>query len=265
MRIRRCSTLLIEPRERFEFDFDSLLEGGDGMTVDRRWVALAPHLGGELTLTSEELAPLGSIAVADLLEFDDACKRFEPALLRSLLDKGLLIADTPEHAGIRARDEALRATRWHAHSAVAHAFGRWQGVDSGVLVKSEGTARVSDLVAKLGDPPPHFHARGEPSTRIALAKPPASGVDALLRRRTVCRNYDLTRKLPFSTFSHLMQRVFGALAVHTVTPGAAIVKKTSPSAGGLHPTEAYLLLQGVEGVATGLYHYHVGDHALEPM
>ena len=38
-----------------------------------------------------------------------------------------------------------------------------------------------------------------------------------------------------------------------------------PSAGCLHPTEAYLLVQNVEGVAPGLYHYHPVDHALEPL
>jgi putative peptide maturation dehydrogenase len=62
-----------------------------------------------------------------------------------------------------------------------------------------------------------------------------------------------------------MKRVFGAQASHAVTDEVAIIKKTSPSAGGLHPTEAYLLIQHVEGVTPGLYHYHVGDHALEPI
>ena len=43
------------------------------------------------------------------------------------------------------------------------------------------------------------------------------------------------------------------------------MKRAVPSAGGLHPTEAYLLVQNVEGVAPGLYHYHPIDHALEPL
>ncbi|MEO7149716.1 MAG: putative peptide maturation dehydrogenase, partial [Rhodanobacteraceae bacterium] len=44
-----------------------------------------------------------------------------------------------------------------------------------------------------------------------------------------------------------------------------LLKKSSPSAGGLHATEAYLLAQRVEGIAPGLYHYHPVEHALEPL
>jgi putative peptide maturation dehydrogenase len=33
----------------------------------------------------------------------------------------------------------------------------------------------------------------------------------------------------------------------------------------LHATEAYLLVQYVEDIAPGLYHYHPIDHALEPI
>jgi putative peptide maturation dehydrogenase len=65
--------------------------------------------------------------------------------------------------------------------------------------------------------------------------------------------------------SRILHRVFGAQATQPVTGDVAILKKTSPSAGGLHPTEAYLLIQRVDGVSPGLYHYHVGDHALEPL
>ncbi|MGH8075665.1 MAG: putative peptide maturation dehydrogenase, partial [Lysobacter sp.] len=50
-----------------------------------------------------------------------------------------------------------------------------------------------------------------------------------------------------------------------VSDDTVFLKKTSPSGGGLHPTEAYLIVQNVEGVARGLYHYHPIDHALEPL
>ena len=44
-----------------------------------------------------------------------------------------------------------------------------------------------------------------------------------------------------------------------------VLKKTSPSGGALHPTEAYLIVQRVEGIAPGLYHYRSVDHALQPL
>jgi putative peptide maturation dehydrogenase len=44
-----------------------------------------------------------------------------------------------------------------------------------------------------------------------------------------------------------------------------MLKKNSPSGGGLHPIEAYVLAQRVDGLASGLYHYDCLAHALEPM
>jgi SagB-type dehydrogenase family enzyme len=39
--------------------------------------------------------------------------------------------------------------------------------------------------------------------------------------------------------------------------------KTSPSGGGLHPIEAYVLARNVGGLRAGIYHYNSGDHRLE--
>ncbi|WP_238446697.1 SagB family peptide dehydrogenase [Azohydromonas australica] len=39
--------------------------------------------------------------------------------------------------------------------------------------------------------------------------------------------------------------------------------RVNPSSGNLHPTEAYLLAHGVNGLADGLYHYAPREHALE--
>lgn len=39
--------------------------------------------------------------------------------------------------------------------------------------------------------------------------------------------------------------------------------RVNPSSGNLHPTEAYLLAQGVRGLDDGLYHYAPREHALE--
>ena len=44
-----------------------------------------------------------------------------------------------------------------------------------------------------------------------------------------------------------------------------MLKKNSPSGGGLHPVEAFVLAQRVDGLAPGLYHYQCVDHSLEPM
>ncbi|MDE2223767.1 MAG: putative peptide maturation dehydrogenase [Xanthomonadaceae bacterium] len=63
----------------------------------------------------------------------------------------------------------------------------------------------------------------------------------------------------------MLYRAFGARAVSDYAPGVQLLKKAVPSAGGLHAVEAYLLVQRVEGVSPGLYHYHPVAHALEPL
>jgi putative peptide maturation dehydrogenase len=89
--------------------------------------------------------------------------------------------------------------------------------------------------------------------------------DNLLARRATCRNFDAEKPLPYALFAQLMERVFSAQSHVRVSDDTVFLKKTSPSGGGLHPIEAYLIVQNVEGVAPGLYHYHPIAHALEPL
>jgi SagB-type dehydrogenase family enzyme len=68
--------------------------------------------------------------------------------------------------------------------------------------------------------------------------------------------------------STLLFYVYGCHGQIEVRVGLVGIRKTSPSGGGLHPTEVYLLIMRVDGVTPGLYHYNVQDHALdliEPM
>jgi putative peptide maturation dehydrogenase len=265
MRIRRCSILFIEPRERVEFDFDSLLTGGNGLRAERQWIALAPHLERECALSAEEVVLLGTVSSQEWTEMAVLVVRHDRALVDGLVAKGLFIGDRSDLMDARARDDDLRERYWHGRAAVTHAFGRWQGVAAGKDVRNIGIKSLAELVDRLGTPPPHFHSRSASEVRITLTPPQPTAIDILLRRRVTCRNFDVIRNVPFSVFSQILHRTFGAQASHAVNAETAIVKKTSPSAGGLHPTEAYLLIQRVENVAPGLYHYHVGKHALEPL
>jgi putative peptide maturation dehydrogenase len=102
------------------------------------------------------------------------------------------------------------------------------------------------------------------ASRLSLEKPSSSRLDALMDRRVTCRNFDPS-PLSFDGFSAVLYRAFGARAVNDYAPGVQLLKKGVPSAGGLHATEAYLLVQCVEGVPPGLFHYHPVAHALEPL
>lgn len=61
----------------------------------------------------------------------------------------------------------------------------------------------------------------------------------------------------------VLHTVWGVHGLVEFSPEVAMLKKTSPSGGGLHPIEVYPLVRDVDGVESGLYHYNVRDHALE--
>jgi putative peptide maturation dehydrogenase len=264
MRIRRCAVLYLEPREDVAFDLDGLLSGGDGLRRTPRWLALAPHLGEEVEVDAGERELLGALSPGewrDSRTLPDESR----APLRRLLKAGLVIGSTKAHAAMRARDEALRGVYWHPLSATLHAFTRWRDADAVQAMKDTGTETAAALRDVLGAPPPEAAALGDETARLPLPRSEGNGFDDLLARRATCRNFDADRPLPLALFAQLMQRVFAAQAQVRVADDTVFLKKTSPSGGGLHPVEAYLLVRNVEGLAPGLYHYHATTHALEPL
>lgn len=264
MRIRRCSVLYLEPREETAFDLGVLLAGGDGLARTRRWVALAPHLGEEVDVDAAERELLGLLSPQQWSDARTLDAAAQPALKR-LLKTGLVIGSTKAHAAHRARDERLRDTHWHPLAATLHAFTRWDGADAVKNMQDSGTETALSMRVVLGAPPVEAASRGEGTQRVALPRTAKTDFDDLLARRATCRNFDASRALPRALFAQLLERVFAAQAQVRVTDDTVVLKKNSPSGGGLHPVEAYLVVQHVEGVAPGLYHYHALDHALEPL
>jgi putative peptide maturation dehydrogenase len=106
---------------------------------------------------------------------------------------------------------------------------------------------------------------GDSRQRLVLPRAARTSFDHLLARRATCRNFDAAKPLPHALFAQLLERVFSAQSHVRVSDDTVFLKKTSPSGGGLHPIEAYLIVQNVEGVAPGLYHYHPVAHALQPL
>lgn len=264
MRVRRCAILYLEPREDTAFDLASLLAGGDGLARTQRWLALAPHLGEEVAVDAVERELLGMLSPERWVSSGELPDQSRPALLR-LLKAGLVIGSTRARGAHRERDERLRGAHWHPLAATLHAYTRWSDADAVKNMQDSGTETATEMRQVLGAPPPEADAIGDTSARIPLARVAGNEFDALLARRATCRNFDPARKLPQELFAQLMQRVFAAQAEVRVGDDTAFLKKTSPSGGGLHPIEAYLIVQHVEGIAPGLYHYHATAHALEPM
>jgi putative peptide maturation dehydrogenase len=88
--------------------------------------------------------------------------------------------------------------------------------------------------------------------------------EALARRRTA-RAFDPSRGLSLEELATLLYEVFGCRGYTEIHPALVALRKSSPSGGGLHPIEVYPLIQRVDGLEPGLYHYAVGEHALELM
>ena len=88
-------------------------------------------------------------------------------------------------------------------------------------------------------------------------------LSTLVNRKTV-RDFATQQKTTLDDVASLLDLVWGTLGV-VGEGGNLVVKKTSPSAGALHPTEVYPLVLRVEGLEPGIYHYRVADRDLETL
>lgn len=262
MLLRRCAHLMVELDHAPRFDLASLLAGGEGLDRGPRWLARAPHLAGPVDVTLEDLACLARLPEADWLAAADVDALAGPGAAARLASLGLLVSEATPGA---AADQAARDLAWWTPALVAQAHGAWQGVDiedrrdRGLMPSSR------KMVEDFGGAPDPEFVRSPGAVPIPLAPPPASDFDGLLRRRGTCRNFDPEAELAAADFSTMLRRVWGVIGTRTLAPGAVAVKKTSPAGGGLHAIEAYVLVQRVEGLAPGLYHYLGMRHALEPL
>jgi putative peptide maturation dehydrogenase len=263
--VRRCAIFIVEARDGFDLDLRGLFEGKSALRPRTRWIALAPHLDREVELDLDALAALGRIGEADWMPLADLAREIPATVLETLIASGLVITDGPESAAHRERDERVRAMHWSPLAAVSHRFSRWS--DAGMDGRAEISLQhsLSEIVAEFGPPPPHLVAKAGEEAGIALRSPETSALDALMRKRVTCRNFDPRAHVDADAFGALTARVFGCHADVELDAGVRALKKANPSGGGLHPLEAYVLACRVEGVAPGLYHYHAGRHVLEPL
>ncbi len=262
MSLRRCALLTLEPRERLDFDLADLVSGGAGLGVTPEWTAIAPHTTKEVVVTAAEAAALGAISPTRWSERAALSSIHGDDVVASLIEKDLVIVADSE---ADRRDRLARDTGWRCASAAMHYASRWRGVDTEAVQRQFAELHGGELLERLGPAPDAVRERGRADARIALPRAEPTPLDALLDERVTCRNFDPREPLSHAAFAAVLYRAFGARALVDHAPGVQLLKKGVPSAGGLHPTEAYLLVQRVAGVEPGLYHYHAVAHALEPI
>jgi SagB-type dehydrogenase family enzyme len=82
--------------------------------------------------------------------------------------------------------------------------------------------------------------------------------DVLQRRRSI-RRY---RDTPLNE-SELSQLLWASQGITLARGGYGF--RTAPSAGALYPVETYLVVNSVEGIEPGVYHYNIPEHGLEQL
>src|SRR5581483_8839450 len=174
---------------------------------------------------------------------------------------GLLVSDRPVRPfpALRRRDEELTALGWWPDAAALHLGARWDGVRV-VVRERDGSQRRT--LAYAGDALPAFPVRGGPRIALPQSRARSPVRDVLTRRRTV-RSFDDAQPVRVAEVAELLRWVWGAHATLRLVGDDVGLRRTSPSGGSLHPIEVYPLVRRVDGLASGLYHYLGGEHALE--
>jgi putative peptide maturation dehydrogenase len=262
MRLRRCAQIFLQLEQETRFDINLLLAGGDGLDSSPRWLAHAPHLPTPVPLSLKAAAVLADVPLAPGEDRAAIVERHDEKTVRELLDADLLLCEATA-PDLQARDAAAGEVAWWPPALLAQAAGAWDGVDIQARHAAGEMPTSARLVNEHGAAPPHdFRCRPQ-QTALALNPPSRSDFDGLLARRRTCRNFDPARGLTAGELSTMLYRVWGATGSRELAPGAVALRKSSPAGGGLHVVECYLLVQRVQGLAPGLYHYLATEHALE--
>ncbi len=161
----------------------------------------------------------------------------------------------------------LSAGEWNPYAALYHYMTQWSGFDirdgtETFEVTPEFIATAREFLATYGPPPPAF---AEPRGSPRLTLPAVERDGALYRRltaRKTTRAFDRETPMSLEQFDTVLRYVFGCHGYAASASNVVMMKRTSPSGGGLHPIEVYPIVTNVAGVEPGMYHYSPRDHSL---
>jgi putative peptide maturation dehydrogenase len=249
-------------------DLAQLLRGTLEPVTVRQVCALSILRGETIPLSTEEFELVASTPLDDWVESAD-----EETADR-LARKGVLLSDEtdPELEALRERHESLESAPWNLEAALYYFLSKWRGIDLRRLAGQDESSElqpptdeaVQAFVDTVGLPPDAFHSAERRLAVHALPLLERDGdlYDVLLRRETT-RSFDRGASLTLEELAVVLRYVFGYHGYMPLLGQVTTLKRTSPSAGGFHPIEAYPLITAVDGLDSGLYHYNGAEHSLE--
>ena len=272
--VRRTEYAFFYCQDRDVIDIPALLRGRAVLEPLQQIIALSILSGEAHAISTLDLNVLVSIPARSWV--DPADLECDDASISALARKGLVLSDEPDAllCELRRRDELLSSGQWNLYAALYHFMTKWRDVDLQKSPDEDPTASgeldpraTEEWMALHGEPPAHFHSLAESTARVTplpLITREGGLFDVLLRRKTT-RTFAAERAMSRDDFSILLRYAFGCHGYAPLGNGFVVLKKTSPSGSGLHPSEIYPLVANVEGIEPGLYHYDVARHVLEPI
>ncbi|MFA5961058.1 MAG: SagB/ThcOx family dehydrogenase [Parcubacteria group bacterium] len=135
--------------------------------------------------------------------------------------------------------------------------------------------KQTDFSFPLGSPPSDpqywpkewreiYHKEYPRLARVSLSQDllDLGDFEGSLMNRSSLREFDISKSLTMDELSTLLLYSIG------VKPSFgkwASIRRFYPSGGARYPLEVYLLIQRVDGIIPGIYHYNVKDHILETL
>jgi SagB-type dehydrogenase family enzyme len=196
-------------------------------------------------------------AVSDIKErFSGKTTEGWDETLEALVDQGILVCEGSDQD---LRELQLDAWKWDLSARYYHFATK----DVEFSTDYEGELPYFTNLAAVEPPPAHY--KDYDSKFLALPPPlplPERPLEEILRNRRTQRWF-IPHVISQTIFSQLIFFTWGKLG--SVDEGliSGRIFRTSPSGGCRHPIEVYPIINQVEGIPAGIYHYSVRRHGLE--
>jgi putative peptide maturation dehydrogenase len=264
MIIKRSKYLFFFFRSFPKFELERILS--DTQEFEKQIVLIPILYGQEIIISQEEFNWIINIDENIWTEYNQNDDH-----IRKYLDLGILLekdSDTDIYIKYLQNETLLIDQKWHIYAALFNFMTKWKDINvnfKSSAVKLDSEEDMKKVIEENGYPPLYYHSIENCAKKIPLVTVNNKTDDFfnLLLRRKTTRNFDKGKEMSFQDLSTLLKYTFGIQGVRSLYDSDIVsVKKTTPSGGGMHSTEVYLLVMRVEGLEPGMYHYNTKEDSL---